>query len=198
VIESGLKDLTCKIIHLGPVAGEISASILSEAPMSCETLSVDPQGFIRAFRRNGRAYLSGNVPKTLLSKCHIFKGSAEEVRRIGGRSSLVEAIRRIRRMGPEIVMATVGGKGALVLAGSLSYMVPAFTAKEADSTGAGDAFVGGFLGEYLRSGDPIWSAAVGSATASYAVQALGPWGLTSMKDLEDRAQSVYEQTRTLR
>lgn len=197
-IEFMLSNITCKAIHLGSVAGEISTELALRLGEPCEVLSIDPQGFIRSFSGDGRVHLTTRVPRRLLKKCNIFKGSAEEVQKMTGRSSLSDGLRKVQDMGPEIVIATLGGSGAAVSGGGLTYSIPAYATKMRDPTGAGDAFIGGFLREYLRSGDLVWSAVKGSASASYAVEGFGPWKLSRMIRLEERAQSIYEGVSLLR
>jgi len=174
------------------VAGEVTADLAFRASKSCELVSLDLQGFLRSFTRDGRTFLKGEAPRAILRECDIVKGSIEEIFAMTGSSSIERGIKKVRSMGPSIVIATLGSRGA-VIGDELSYVIPALKTRVRDTTGAGDAFVGRFLREYLRSGDIVWSAAMGGAAASYAVEALGPWGLASMSELTERATIIYER-----
>jgi ribokinase len=55
------------------------------------------------------------------------------------------AARQVRRFAEQIVVVTLGSRGALAIADSEVVSVPAFAVDVVDSTGAGDAFVSGFV-----------------------------------------------------
>ena len=65
--------------------------------------------------------------------------------------------------------------------------VPAFPpVKLVDPTGAGDAFVGGFLYSMVETGDLYRSALIGSCVASFVVEDVGPHRIPSLEMLEKR------------
>lgn len=82
--------------------------------------------------------------------------------------------------GIEVVVITLGSKGAYVSTKEKAQLVPAFKVKAQDTTGAGDAFNGGLLAA-LSKGKDIWEAArFASALAALSVQKKGaavsmPW-----------------------
>ena len=81
----------------------------------------------------------------------------------------------------------------LLLEGKL-YDIPACKPRVTqDPTGAGDAFIGAFLAEYLMGKDPIWCACVGSASASFVVESLGPM-FGEKKEIYARASKIYRKT----
>lgn len=55
------------------------------------------------------------------------------------------ALLEIARAGPRIVMSTSGDRGCMAFNGDTVDCFPAFSIKPVDTTGAGDAFHGGFL-----------------------------------------------------
>ena len=57
-----------------------------------------------------------------------------------------------------------------------------------DPTGAGDAFCGGFLAGLIRTGDPFAAACFGTVSASFAVEAFGPFHLLDATRDEARAR----------
>lgn len=61
-----------------------------------------------------------------------------------------EALRRLHAMGPGVVGVTLGARGALAYDGTRFYESPGFHVDVLDTTGAGDAFHGGFLYGVLR------------------------------------------------
>ncbi|MEM0313696.1 MAG: PfkB family carbohydrate kinase, partial [Candidatus Bathyarchaeia archaeon] len=58
--------------------------------------------------------------------------------------------------------------------------------------GAGDAFIGGFLAEYLLGSDILWCAYVGSAVASIVIESIGPTFSLSKYEIYQRARTLYE------
>ena len=61
-----------------------------------------------------------------------------------------EVLKIINSLGPNIVVITQGSKGARAFDGKNFYHCPAKKIKVVQSTGAGDAFISGFLAEYIK------------------------------------------------
>ncbi|MGW1765646.1 carbohydrate kinase family protein [Streptomyces sp. NPDC002073] len=73
-----------------------------------------------------------------------------------------------------LVVVTRGAAGALVAeGGEVTARVPGTPARAVDSTGAGDAFTGGFLAARLAGADPATAAASGCRAGAAAVTRLG-------------------------
>jgi ribokinase len=89
----------------------------------------------------------------------------------------LRAAARLRGLGPEVVVVTLGERGAAVSAAGLERLVPAYAVAAVDSTGAGDAFCAGLVDARCRGAD--WPAAVDFACACGALACLGegaiPW-----------------------
>jgi ribokinase len=72
--------------------------------------------------------------------------------------------------GVKTALITLGGQGALLHNRDQSVHVPIYNAgKVVDTTGAGDAFNGGFAAALARGLDPVKAAHFGSATAGISV-----------------------------
>ncbi|MCU0792083.1 MAG: ribokinase [Opitutaceae bacterium] len=76
-----------------------------------------------------------------------------------------------RRLGPPTVIVTLGKRGCFVSpAEGECALIPAHVVKAVDTTGAGDAFVGGFAAGYVRhDGDVFAAARHGQAVAALSV-----------------------------
>ncbi len=103
----------------------------------------------------------------------------EEARQLSKEYSLVKAARKIMTMGPKTVIIKKGEHGALLFQENRMFYAPALPLESVfDPTGAGDTFVGGFIG-YLAKNDDTSFAAMkrgilyGSAVASFCVEAFG-------------------------
>lgn len=76
--------------------------------------------------------------------------------------------------GAGAVLMTLGGQGSLLHSKNISVHIPIFSAgKVVDTTGAGDAFNGGFAAALARGESPEAAARFGSATAGISVTRFG-------------------------
>jgi len=80
------------------------------------------------------------------------------------------AARALRAMGAGAAIITLGDKGALYHDGARTVHVPPFKAGPVvETTGAGDAFNGGFAAALAEGKDPVEAVRFGSATAGISV-----------------------------
>ncbi|TNE73378.1 sugar kinase [bacterium] len=113
-----------------------------------------------------------------------------EARELSGEHHLVRAADKIKTMGPKILIIKKGEHGALLFTETGLFSVPAFPVEDIfDPTGAGDTFLGGFVGWLDRSQDisdaNLRRAVVfGSVMASYCVEKFGPERLKNLTDEE--------------
>jgi sugar/nucleoside kinase (ribokinase family) len=113
-----------------------------------------------------------------------------EARELAREPNLVRAARAIRAMGPETLVIKKGEHGALLFTGDVGaptvFAAPAYPLEDLhDPTGAGDTFLGGFAGYLARTGRYDAEAmkqavVVGSALASFVVEAFGPERLLTL------------------
>ncbi|MBB4015477.1 2-dehydro-3-deoxygluconokinase [Chelatococcus caeni] len=92
--------------------------------------------------------------------------------------------------GARIVGLTLGKDGTMVAVPGERRMIAGRPVKAVDATGAGDTFDGGFLAEWLRSGDPFAAAAYGNAAA--ALSTLGHGAVAPMPRAADVAAFLAE------
>ncbi len=186
--------LQTKVLHIAPIANEIQSAVITKLRGLAETLSLDPQGFVRTFDRKGNVRLKQWKANQILAHIDIFKSSSNEVRIVTREKELKLAMKKIRDYGTKVVMVTRGMEGTTMLIDDGFYHVPPCKPKIfRDPTGAGDAFIGAFLAEYLRAKDPLWSACVGSAASSFVVEGIGPVVFGEKKEIYTRAQKIYEK-----
>ena len=74
-----------------------------------------------------------------------------------------------------MVVVKRGGQGQAVfdVKGRHKWEVPAYPARPADTTGAGDAFCGGYLAGFKRTYDPLQAALYGNVSASLKLEGSG-------------------------
>jgi sugar/nucleoside kinase (ribokinase family) len=134
----------------------------------------------------------------VLGKIDIFKSSEKEIKVATGEPDLLKAIRRISEHGVKTVIVTKGIEGSILYIKNSFYEIPASRPEVVvDATGAGDVFIGAFLAEYVKKKDMVWCACVGSASASFVIEKLGPEGFRGKKEIYKRADQVYERVRTI-
>jgi sugar/nucleoside kinase (ribokinase family) len=139
---------------------------------SNQTISLDPApSYMKpAFWRNLRL---------VLQDVTAFHPSEEEIRALfwGETNDLWDMANRISEHGPQIIVIKRGSLGQMVydVAGNHRYEIPAYPSRLTDPTGAGDAFSGGFLAGYQRTGDPLMAALYGSVSASLKIEGSGPF-----------------------
>lgn len=92
---------------------------------------------------------------------------------ITGASDRREALRLLHGMGPKVAGVTLGARGALAYDGRRFYESPGFRVNVLDTTGAGDAFHGGFLYGVLRRMGIEDALRFANAVAAMSCAALG-------------------------
>jgi len=185
--------LTSKAIHVSPVANEISQELVHKLKTLTSILSLDPQGFIREFDKEGNMHLRKWKNSGILEKIDIYKSTLEEIKAIMGISDLRANMKRIYGMGSKIVLVTRGIKGLMLLFDEKFYSVPSCKPKVLkDYTGAGDVLIGAFLAEYVKGRNPVWCACVGSAAASVKIESIGPKLLGGKEEIYKRATKIFK------
>lgn len=81
------------------------------------------------------------------------------------------------------IIVTLGEKGALYVDKNTTKLYPAYKVKAVDSTAAGDAFIGGFVGNYIQTKDIDKAIDMGQRTAAISIQRFG--AQTSLPTLEE-------------
>ncbi len=100
----------------------------------------------------------------------------------------------IREFDIEVIIRTLGKEGSEVMVGGKTTKIPACKAKKVlDATGAGDAFSGAFVANYVKTADPIYSAKIASAMASFIVEAQGcQTNVPGLETLSKRVRDNYK------
>ncbi len=78
-----------------------------------------------------------------------------------------------RRYGMEMVVLTLGSRGALMYTAGQKTIIPPFAVSPVDTTAAGDAFVGGFAVAITEGSEPVTAARFAAAVAALSVTKVG-------------------------
>ena len=180
-------------LHMGPILQEIPCSLALSLAERNGIVALDPQGYMRHISRGGKIRRLKWTDQRLLKRLDVLKLSKQEaVNLIGGNYT---SARKLTNLGPEVVLITRGALGTIVWSKSLgTFNVPAFKTKVRDPTGAGDALLGALLVTWVKDGDLLWSAAVGSAVASFVVENVGPADFGTPREIRKRASIVSQNT----
>jgi len=181
-------------VHVGPVAGEITYEVMGKLRNCGKIISFDPPGVVRCFDAAGNVTLGPLNDRRVLEHVDIFKSSLREIKSLTSSADLDQAVKTIHDFGVDIVIVTRGERGAAVSFEGKKYDVPAFVpTKVVDPTGAGDAFIGCFLAEYIRGKDCFWSSCVGAAGSSLMVESIGAAFSGDSEEIYRRARVLYEK-----
>jgi len=124
-------------------------------------------------------YIEGNQRRlmALIPQVDIFLPSSEEVFQLVGHRDWGQAAEYFSSHGPRLVVIKQGPLGALVYRRdkkTLHKEPPAIDSDPVDATGAGDAFCGGFIAQYIRDQRNTEKAArAGAISASFALASFG-------------------------
>jgi ribokinase len=103
-----------------------------------------------------------------------------------GLAEAEEAARALLAQGAELLVVTQGERGCQVWTAREQWAVPGFPVRAVDTTGAGDAFHGGFLYAMLQGWDLPQAAALTNAVAALNCTTLGGRrGLPTLAQAED-------------
>ena len=186
--------LKANAIHVAPIANELSNSVIKKLRTCTGTLSLDPQGFTRTFDSDGSMHLKRWASAQILKQIDVYKSSSDEIRMVTGIADLRQAARKIGDHGVKVIIVTKGFEGSLLCVNDALHNVPAYESPRViDPTGAGDAYIGAFLAEYIRDKDPLWCASVGSASASFVVEDIGPRRFGDKQETYERAEQIYQK-----
>ncbi len=188
------KHLKAKVVHLAPVAGEVTYEVAKKLRESVQELSLDPQGLLRIFDEDGKVTLSSLADGRILELVDIYKSSSDEIEALTGETDLKKAIKIVHDGGVETVIVTLGNEGAMLSSHETMYRIPVCNSRRlVDPTGAGDVFIGAFLAEYLRGESILWCGYVGSAAASLIVESVGPNFSGGRGEIYQRAYGLYKK-----
>jgi len=110
-----------------------------------------------------------------LAQVDAFLPSDKEVEALWGTDDLPATMRQLATRGPRAVAVKQGDSGSLLYDRQWDrlWQVPSVPVVAVDSTGAGDAYCGGFLAGLVATGDPLEAALWGTVSASFAVEGHG-------------------------
>jgi sugar/nucleoside kinase (ribokinase family) len=151
-------------------------------------------------------WIDGALPdlQKLIKRLDLLIINDEEVRLLGGGSSILEAAQNVLALGPKALIVKRGEHGSTLFSSTGMFFLPAYPVRKVlDPTGAGDTFASGLMG-YLasRAATPPtledFKQAMSCATAlsSFVVEGFSLQGLValSLDDVHRRYHRLAELT----
>ncbi|WP_053205453.1 carbohydrate kinase family protein [Jiangella muralis] len=135
------------VLHTGSLAttvepGAAAVERLARDVRGGSTVSYDPN--IRPDLMGGADGLRGRVER-LVAGSDVVKASDQDTAFLAPGRAAVEVARDWLRLGPALVVVTLGGDGAVAVTAGGEVHVPAAPVAVADTVGAGDSFTAGLL-----------------------------------------------------
>ena len=162
---------TAKILHVAGALvmprfdGQPMANVLQKAKTLGITTSLDT-----AWDATGK-WLETLEP--CLPFVDIFLPSLTEAQHLTGKSEVREISTFLRNYGMSTIGLKMGERGSYVSTPEEELFVPAYPVSIVDATGAGDAYVAGFLTGTVKGWDLKTTAELASATGAACVTAIG-------------------------
>jgi hypothetical protein len=170
------------IVHLGPVAQEISPESASVFPASL--LGITPQGWMRTWGDDGAVrYCAWDSAPLLLPRAGAVVISREDV---GGDEDIIHALAQQTR----VLAVTEGGGGSVLYWNGDSRRFRAPTVNEVDDVGAGDVFAAALFIRLYMTRDPWEAARFATLLAARSVTRPGFEGIPTTRDIEACSMEV--------
>lgn len=169
------------IVHLAPLANEVSLDFLSQFPHSL--IGVTPQGWLRRWGDDGRVFLTPHweAAQAVLSQADVVILSQEEVPST--------AVLWQYWQWANLLVLTGGDKGCIIFQGGSATHIPATPVMPVDATGAGDIFAAAFFIRYHQTRDALAAARFATGVAS---QSVTQTGITAVMAAVETAVAQYQ------
>jgi ribokinase len=113
------------------------------------------------------------VDVAVLNEIELAQATGARIKASSSVRAIVAACEKLRGKGARTVIATLGGRGMVVVTADGATALPALKAKVVDTTGAGDCFVGALAARLAMGADIIEAARYANAAAACSVERLG-------------------------
>ncbi len=166
--------VTAAYAHIAPLPAELQAAFAKALrARGCRLISVDVDDHeLRAIGTLDRTYW-----QDFLGSIDLFLPSRQDVATLLPGLTMPDALRGLRELAPDVPVIAIkqGSEGAMVHAAGASeyFTIPTVAETVVDETGAGDAFSGGTILGYARTGSALEAILSGSVSASFALAGTG-------------------------
>lgn len=113
----------------------------------------------------------------------VLKPCKTAAREMTGESDFEKVAGALLKLGPKFVAITMGGDGCIVASGTERIHVPAFKTDVVDTTGAGDAFMGGLSYALLQGWDLRRAGTFANACAALSTMKVGARAMAKLDEV---------------
>jgi 2-dehydro-3-deoxygluconokinase len=165
-----------KVLHLSAISQAISETACEASFAAIEAARA--AGVTVSYDTNLRLKLwtlerARSVIEATLRLSDIVLPGLDDARLLMGIDDPDTICDRLLQRGAKVVALTMGADGVLVATPDARVRLAPHRVAAVDATGAGDAFDGAFLAEWLATGDAVGSARFANAAAALSVQGYG-------------------------
>ena len=190
VSESYLPDLSqhsknCPFLLLGNTAPHLQIELLNQ---------METKPFILLDTFKLYIDIANKDLKDLVRRVDLFCINFNEARALSGMdgTDLKKMSEAILNLGPKSLIIKDGKNGSYFFNSSESFSIKAFPVNNVvDTTGAGDAYIGGILMGKMNGMNMIDSMRMGAVTASFCIEGVGIEGLLKINDTEFRERLAW-------
>ena len=176
VSETYLPDLSensknCPFLLLGNTAPHLQTALLNQ---------MDNKPYILLDTFKLYIDIANKELKHLIKRVDLFCINFNEAIALSGQSGsdINEMSKAILDLGPKSLIIKDGGKGSYFFDSNTQFSIKAYPVKEViDTTGAGDAYIGGILMGKMNGMSILDSMKIGAVTASFCIEGIGANGL---------------------
>ncbi|NPV54996.1 MAG: sugar kinase [Firmicutes bacterium] len=126
--------------------------------------------------------------KPCLPYVDVFLPSIEEAKMLTGESDPARIASKFMEYGVKTVGLKMGSEGSFVKSGDQEFRIPAYKVKVVDATGAGDAFVAGFIAGVVKGWDLETTGRFANAVGASCVTAIG--ASSGIKSLQETLEFI--------
>ena len=160
-----------RALHLAPGVPQAQRALVQCLQQPGRLITLDPGSHAPALARAPLGPLFADLTA--------FLPSEKELAVLAPGRSNSAGLRHLLASGIGMAVVKLGARGSLLRTAQAAscWQINPLDVTARDPTGAGDAYCGGFLAGLLLSGDPLQAACYGTVSASFAVEAFGPFHL---------------------
>ena len=186
--------INAPIVLLAPLDQELTPELLSLFPRRPGTIiAATPQGWLRRWDKDGRVWPTPwATAQYMLPLLDVLILSHDDLLPFAdGNRTEADAILSRWSLRVPLLVATDGQDGATLFQHGITRHFPAYTAHEADPTGAGDVFAAAFLVHFYRHRNPHTAVDFANCVSSLSIEHEGITVIPSMEAVSERMKRGF-------
>ncbi len=181
------------VFHIAPLINEIDPKIMKKLERDEETLiSLDAEGFTKTNVDGVIKRVPWLEKEEFLQYVDILKLDSTDLYYLTGKATINSAM-NLLKMGPKVVILTMGEKGGYVFYGNMKYMkIPIYETTVKSTLAVGDVFATAFVTRYWETKDLQGATYFASAAASLLIEKGGVKGIQDKEKVKKRYRTLRE------